>query len=269
MLQRTPLAIETDRLTRRYGHLLAVDHVDLRIAAGTLSGLLGPNGAGKTTLVKMLITLLRPSEGTARVAGHDIRIEPAAVRRHVGYVPQMVSADGALSARENLVLSAKLYGLGRAERKRRIDEALDFMGLREAAGKLVRTYSGGMIRRLELAQAMLHRPSVLFLDEPTIGLDPVARHLVWDRLRELRQDLGITVLLTTHDMEEADRLCDELAILHMGAIGAIGAPAALKARTGPDATLEDVFVHFSGTSLREGGDYGEVRQTRSTARRLG
>jgi ABC-2 type transport system ATP-binding protein len=264
-----PWAIETERLTRRFGDLVAVDRVDLRIARGALFGLLGPNGAGKTTLVKMLATLLRPTSGSARVAGRDILREAAAVRRAIGYVPQMLSADGALTARENLRLSAGLYGIARVERNARIAEALAFMGLSEAADRLVRTYSGGMIRRLELAQAMLHRPQVLFLDEPTIGLDPVARRTVWDRLREMRASYGMSVLLTTHDMEEADQLCDELAILHLGSVGVVGKPAELKAALGPQATLDDVFIQYSGAHLEEGGHYRDVRQARSTAKRLG
>jgi len=262
-------AIQTTRLTRRFGDLIAVDAIDLSIPYGEIFGLLGPNGAGKTTMLKMLTTLLEPSSGTASVAGFDIVASPARVRRRIGYVPQMLSADGALTGYENLMFSGRLYGLGRAERTARIDEALQFMGLTEAARSLVKTYSGGMIRRLELAQAMLHRPTMLFLDEPTIGLDPVARRTVWDRLSDLRQRYGVTVLLTTHDMEEADHLCDELAILHQGRVAAVGTLAALKALVGPEATLEEVFAHFSGGVIQEGGTYRDVRQARSTARRLG
>ena len=193
-------AIETPALTRRFGDMTAVDHIDLRIPYGQIFGLLGPNGAGKSTTVKMLTTLIDPSSGTAVVAGFDVVKAPAEVRRRIGYVPQMLSADGALTGRENLMLSAKLYGMTRGDRNSRITEALRFMGLTEAASKLVKTYSGGMVRRLELAQAMLHRPTVLFLDEPTIGLDPVARHTVWERLHDLRRDVNMTILITTHDM---------------------------------------------------------------------
>jgi len=262
-------AIETRELTRRFGSIVAVDEVDLAVPYGEVFGLLGPNGAGKTTMIKMLTTLLAPSSGKAIVAGFDVASSAARVRRKIGYVPQMLSADGALTGHENLMLSAKLYGIGRPDRKARIDEALQFMGLTGSAGQLVKTYSGGMIRRLELAQAMLHRPAVLFLDEPTIGLDPVARRSVWDRLRDLKQNYGMTVLLTTHDMEEADHLCDELAILHQGRIAALGTLADLKARVGPQATLEEVFANFSGGLIQEGGTYRDVRQTRRTAQRLG
>lgn len=262
-------AVETADLTRRFKEITAVDHINLRIPYGQIFGLLGPNGAGKSTTIKMLTTLLPPSSGTARVAGFDVVKSPAEVRRRIGYVPQMLSADGALTGKENLTLSAKLYGMGRSERKVRIAEALQFMGLTDAAHKLVKTYSGGMIRRLELAQAMLHRPPVLFLDEPTIGLDPVARRTVWERLQDMRRDFRMTILLTTHDMDEADELCDVLALLHQGKIAVTGKPAGLKAALGPEATLDDVFVHYSGGSIEEGGNYRDIRQTRRTASRLG
>jgi ABC-2 type transport system ATP-binding protein len=264
-----PNAIETIDLTRRFGDMTAVDHISLSVPYGQIFGLLGPNGAGKSTTIKMLTTLLDPSSGTAIVAGFDIVKNPAEVRRRIGYVPQMLSADGALTGRENLILSAKLYGMARADRNSRVNEALQFMGLSEAAGKLVKTYSGGMIRRLEVAQAMLHRPTVLFLDEPTIGLDPVARHTVWERLRDLRCDFNMTILITTHDMDEADALCDVLALLHLGKVAVTGKPADLKAALGAAATLDDVFVHYSGAAIEEGGNYRDIRQTRRTASRLG
>ena len=269
LIERAEFAIETDALTKAFGDLLAVDHLNCRVPYGQIFGLLGPNGAGKSTTIKMLTTLLDPTSGSAKVAGFDIVAAPARVRSSIGYVPQMLSADGALTGEENLMLSAKLYAIPRAERQPRIAEALAFMGLTEFGRRLVKTYSGGMIRRLELAQAMLHRPMVLFLDEPTIGLDPVARHTVWDRLRELRQNYGITILITTHDMDEADELCNELALMHRGQIAALGQPAELKAGLGPAATLDDVFAHFSGGSIQEGGSYRDIRQTRTTASRLG
>jgi ABC-2 type transport system ATP-binding protein len=264
-----PCAIETYDLTRRFGNMTAVDRLNLHVRHGAIFGLLGPNGAGKSTTIKMLTTLLNPTSGTATVAGQDIVKSPAAVRRKIGYVPQLVSADGGLTGYENLKLSACLYGIARAERRSRIEQALEFVGLADSAHRVVKTYSGGMIRRLEVAQAMLHRPAVLFLDEPTVGLDPVARQTVHDRLLELRRDYEITVLITTHAMDEADELCDELAILHLGKIAAVGKPAELKAAVGPDANLDDVFAHFSGATIQEGGSYRDIRQTRSTARRLG
>jgi len=262
-------AIKTSELTRQFGHLTAVDHIDLRVSYGEVFGLLGANGAGKSTMIKMLTTLLSPTSGAAEVGGFDIIQFPGEVRKRIGYVSQLVSADGALTGYENLRLSAKLYGLPKTERSARMVDALDFMGLSDSAHKLVRTYSGGMIRRLELAQAMLHRPAILFLDEPTIGLDPVARRMVWDRLLDLRRDYGMTVLITTHDMEEAETLCDTLAILHAGRVSVIGKPAELRAELGADATMDDVFVHFAGGSIHEGGTFREVSQTRRTAHRLG
>jgi ABC-2 type transport system ATP-binding protein len=262
-------AIKTSGLTRRFGHLTAVDHVGLCIPYGKIFGLLGANGAGKSTLIKMLTTLLPPTSGTAEVGGYDIIESPGKVRRRIGYVSQLVSADGALTGYENLRLSAKLYGLTRAERGSRIADALDFMGLADSALRLVRTYSGGMIRRLELAQAMLHRPVILFLDEPTIGLDPVARRTVWDRLLDLRRHYGMTVLITTHDMEEAEILSDNLAILHMGRVSVVGKPAELRAGLGTVATMDDVFIHYAGGLIHESGTFSEVAQTRRTAQRLG
>jgi len=262
-------AIETRALTRRFGEMTAVDHIHLNVTHGTIFGLLGPNGAGKSTTIKMLTTLLEPTSGTARVAGFEVSKNPSQVRRRIGYVPQMLSADGSLTGRENLTLSAKLYGMSRTNRKERIAEALEFMGISEAADKLARTYSGGMIRRLEIAQSMLHRPAVLFLDEPSVGLDPIARRAVWERLLELKSRFGMTVLITTHDMDEADTLCDELAVMHRGKIGVIGKPAELKFALGPEATLDDVFAQYSGGSIHEGGDYRDIRRTRSTASRLG
>ncbi|HTT70225.1 MAG TPA: ATP-binding cassette domain-containing protein [Anaeromyxobacteraceae bacterium] len=261
-------ALLTERLTRRFDALVAVDALDLTVPRGAFFGLLGSNGAGKSTAIRMLTTLLPPTCGTARVSGFDILLEPREVRRRIGYVPQMVSADAGLTGRENLTLSGRLYGMPRSGRRGRIEQALEFMGLGEVADRLVRTYSGGMIRRLEIAQAMLHRPPVLFLDEPTVGLDPRARHAVWDRLRELRAQFGTSVLLTTHDMEEADELCDAIAIMHRGQVVVKGAPGELRAALGEGASLDDVFVHHTGGSVEEGGNYREVARTRATARRL-
>jgi ABC-2 type transport system ATP-binding protein len=263
------LAISTIKLTRQFGPLTAVDHIELRVPYKEIFGLLGSNGAGKSTLIKMLTTLLPPTSGSAEVGGYDIIKAPAEVRRHIGYVSQLLSADSALTGYENLLLSAKLYGLKKAERTVQIRDALDFMGLAESAKKLVKTYSGGMVRRLELAQAMLHKPAILFLDEPTIGLDPIARHMVWDRLQDLRHKYGMTVLITTHDMEEAETLCDQLAILHSGRIKIVGKPSLLCAELGVNATMDDVFAHYAGSLINEAGAYKEIRQTRLTAHRLG
>ena len=261
-------AIEIHDLTRTFGELTAVDAVSFAIDAGELCGLVGSNGACKTTLIRMLTTLLPPSRGHAVVAGFDVAAAPREVRRRIGYVPQLVSADGGLTGRENLLLAARLHGIPRALRRARIDEALETMGLVAAGTALVRTYSGGMIRRLEIAQAMLHRPAVLFLDEPTVGLDPTARHAVWDLVRELRTREHTTVLLTTHDMQEAD-LCSNLAIMHRGRLVQRGTPHELKAQIGPAATLDDVFVRYTGGSVEAGGSYHDVARTRRTATRLG
>jgi ABC-2 type transport system ATP-binding protein len=262
--------LETDGLTRRFGNLTAVDRLTLSVDSGEVFALLGANGAGKTVTMKMLTTLLRPTAGNARVAGFDIVHHAAQVRRVIGYVPQLVSADGALTGYENLLIFAKLYDIPRAVRAERIDEALGFMGLSEASTKLVREYSGGMIRRLEIAESMLHRPPVLFLDEPTVGLDPVARDAVWERVDDLRREYGTTIVFTTHLMDEADRLATRLAIMHRGAVVACGTPAELKAVVGgSDTTLDDVFIHYAGGAAQAGGTYREISQARRTARRLG
>lgn len=266
---QTAPAIETFGLVRRFGSLVAVDRVSLSVRTGSIFGLLGPNGAGKSTTIKMLTTLLPPTEGGAKVAGFDVVRRPREVRRRIGYVPQLLSADGALTGYENLLIFAKLYGVPRSQREPRIWQALALMGLADAAHALVRQYSGGMIRRLEIAQAVLHRPAVLFMDEPTVGLDPVARRAVWEHVRQLRQHFGATILLTTHYMDEADELCDEVAIMHRGRVAAVGTPAELKAAIGPEATLDDVFVHHTGSSIETGGSYRDALRTRRTARRLG
>ncbi|HEY7940523.1 MAG TPA: ATP-binding cassette domain-containing protein [Candidatus Limnocylindrales bacterium] len=265
----TDLAIETHALRRTFKEVTAVESLDLAIPSDQAFGLLGPNGAGKTTTIKMLITLLPPTAGRAWVAGHEITGDPSGVRRNIGYVPQLVSSDGALTGLENLRLSARLYHLPRSERDERIAESLAFMGLTDARDRMVRTYSGGMIRRLELAQAMLHRPPVLFLDEPTVGLDPTARASVWEHVGKLRDRDGTTIMLTTHYMEEADVLCDQIAVMHRGVVAASGTPTELKASVGPHATLDDVFTHYTGSDIDAGGSYREVNRTRRTAGRLG
>jgi ABC-2 type transport system ATP-binding protein len=265
-----PIALETFTLTRRFGKLTAVDSLSLSIQSGETIGLLGPNGAGKTTTIKMLTTLLPPTSGSARIAGFDLRRQPGDVRRVIGYVPQLLSADGTLTGRENLEILGKLYDIPRRDLRRRVDEALEFMGLQDSGNKMVRDYSGGMIRRLEVAQSMLHRPPILFLDEPTTGLDPVARRAVWELIRRLRVNYGTTILLTTHLMEEADRLCRRVAIMNHGIVAAIGSPAGLKKGLHkPGATLDEVFIQFTGNPLDTGGTYRDTSRTRRVARRLG
>jgi ABC-2 type transport system ATP-binding protein len=258
----------TSGLTRRYGNFTAVDGIDLEVHTGEVFGLLGPNGAGKTTTIKMLVTLLPPSAGRASVGGFDVQKQADSVRRLLGYVPQALSADGNLTGRQNLEIFAKLYDVPRAERRDRIDDALRFMGLSEAANKMVSTYSGGMVRRLEIAQTLIHRPRLLFLDEPTIGLDPVARRAVWEHLTSLREQYGTTLFVTTHYMEEAEELCTRIAIMNRGKVVALGTPGTLIDAVGEDATLEDAFAHFTGGTLESGGTYRDARQARRTAGRL-
>jgi ABC-2 type transport system ATP-binding protein len=261
--------VEANGLTRRFGEIVAVERASFRVGAGEVLGLIGPNGAGKSTLIKMLTTLLPPSEGGARVAGFDIRTQSADVRRSIGYVPQLLSADGELTGYENLLLSARLYLVPRRERAARIAEALQRMGLTEARDRLVRGYSGGMIRRLEIAQSTLHRPRVIFLDEPTVGLDPTGRLAVWQHVRALRDQIGAAIVLTTHYMEEADELCDRIGVLDSGRLVALGTPEALKRALGPGATLEDVFASATGGTLEAQGDLRRVRLDREGITRHG
>jgi ABC-2 type transport system ATP-binding protein len=261
-------AVRTDRLTRRFGDHTAVDSLDLEVSNGEVFGLLGPNGAGKTTTIKMLTTLLSPTSGGAYIEGLDIARRPSAVRRIVGYVPQMLSADASLTGYENLLIFGKLYEVPPDELKPRVRKAIDMMGLSEFGDKLVRTYSGGMIRRLEIAQSALHRPKVLFLDEPTVGLDPIARRSVWDMITDLRREFGTTVFLTTHLMDEADALCDRIGIMHRGKLAVLGSPQELKEEAGVE-TLDDAFIHFTGDSIVTGGNYRDIQRDRQTARRLG
>jgi len=262
-------AIRTCALTRHFGEIVAVDQVSLSVLPGEIFGLIGSNGAGKSTLIKMLTTLLPPSSGTAQVAGFDIITEPSRVRRSIGYVPQMLSADGSLTGYENLLLSARLYLIARRERAQRIAETLAMMNLTHDAGRLVNQYSGGMIRRLEIAQSMLHRPKVLVMDEPTVGLDPLARRAVWDDIRKLRETRNMTILITTHDMEEADELCDRIALMHHGRIEVIGGPSELKGRIGPEAKLDDVFARYNGVAVEPAAGYRQTRQARRSAREHG
>jgi ABC-2 type transport system ATP-binding protein len=262
--------LTTEHLTRRFKELTAVDDLTISVDEGEIFGLLGPNGAGKSTVIKMITTLLPPTSGCASVGGFDVVHNASNVRRLIGYVPQILSADGTLTGRENLMIFAKLYDIPKSERAPRIDESLDFMGLTDACNKLVKNYSGGMIRRLEIAQAMLHHPKVLFLDEPTIGLDPVGRKAVWDHIQKMCSDFDTTIFLTTHYMEEADKLCSRVAIMHLGKLAVIGVPADLKASLNKEnVTLDDVFVYYTGGELESGGSYREASMTRQTARRLG
>ncbi|MFI9325281.1 ATP-binding cassette domain-containing protein [Kitasatospora aureofaciens] len=277
----------------------AVDGIDLTVRTGEVFGLLGPNGAGKTTTIRAITTLLPVGAGMVRVFGHDATRRPMEVRRLLGYVPQQLSAEAGLTGRENVALFARVFDVPRAERARRVTQALAAVDLTDAADRMAATYSGGMVRRLELAQALVSAPRLLVLDEPTIGLDPIARTGVWERVDAVRRATGMTVLVTTHYMDEADRHCDRIALMDRGRIRALGTPAELKDQVRQDGqqgqqgqegeegqqgqegqegrdsrdepTLDDVFRHFAGRDLADAteGDFGDVRRTRRTANRVG
>jgi ABC-2 type transport system ATP-binding protein len=254
MSERLPMAIDCRNLTFRYGHFTAVDDVTLQVRPGETMGLLGPNGAGKTTLVRMLTTLTPVQRGELRILGLDARDQTVEIRSNIGYVPQQLSIEPALTGRQNVQWFARLYGVPRADRAERVDHALDAMELLDVADRLAGTYSGGMVRRLEVAQALVNRPSLLVLDEPS-----------------MQSQFGMTVLLTTHYMEEADALCDRVALMHHGVLQAVGTPAKLKLTVSPGATLEDVFRHYAASDLSEqtesSGSFREIRSSRKVASR--
>ncbi|HAT72145.1 MAG TPA: ABC transporter ATP-binding protein [Elusimicrobia bacterium] len=227
-------AIKTDKLVKRYAEVTAADGVSLEIPEGEVFGLLGPNGAGKTTLISMLATLVRPTSGGALVAGRDINTEPLEVRRNIGIVFQEPSVDDLLTARENLYLHSMLYGMPRREINPKIDKMLSLVNLSDRADSFVKTYSGGMRRRLEIARGLIHGPKILFLDEPTLGLDPASRKAVWSHIRELKEAHNTTIILTTHYMEEADSLADRIGIINRGKIIELDTPEALKRKVGQD-----------------------------------
>jgi len=262
------LAIRCDALRVQFGDAAAVDGLSFAVRAGTLFGFLGPNGAGKSTTVSVLCTLRAPSGGRAEVAGFDVVRAPHEVRRRIGVLFQDPCVDDRLTGLENLKLHAMVYGVPRKERARRLDDAVALTGLGDAIGRSVRTYSGGMRRRLELARVLLHQPEVLFLDEPTGGLDPQTRRAFWSYLSDLRAQRGLTVFLTTHYLEEVEA-ADDVVIIDHGRLVAAGSPRELKARLGGDleeTALEDVFVHLTGGAIRDdeasGRDHvrGAVRQ---------
>ncbi|WP_030745004.1 daunorubicin resistance protein DrrA family ABC transporter ATP-binding protein [Streptomyces sp. NRRL S-31] len=230
----TTYTVLSEGLEKRFGAVRALRGLDLAVAEGTVCGLLGPNGAGKTTAVRLLTTLLRPDSGSARVAGHDLVREAAAVRRRIGVTGQYASVDGDLTGRENLRLFARLHRVRGPAARARADELLERFGLTGAADRRASTYSGGMRRRLDLAASLVRRPDVLFLDEPTTGLDPASRARVWQAVRELKAE-GTTVLLTTQYLEEADRLADDIALVDRGRVAHTGSPAELKAAVGSHA----------------------------------
>ena len=249
--------IEIAGLTRNFGDLCAVYDLDLSIGT-EIFGLLGPNGSGKTTTVLMLTTLLRPTSGTASVCGHSCITEPMQVREQISYVPQEMAVDIKLTGRENVWFFAKMYGVPRPND--RVDEVLAVLDLTDRADDLVKTYSGGMRRRLELAQALVHEPEALFLDEPTIGLDVSARRNIWDHISRLRKD-GMTVFVTTHYMDEADHACDRVGIIDKGKLVAVDTPAALKHQSAPDVIsfrIPGPFTPISGDFFSSLGKNGEM-----------
>jgi ABC-2 type transport system ATP-binding protein len=243
----TSIAIGAEGLVKEYpGDVRALDELSFAVEEGTVFGLLGPNGAGKSTAVRILTTLARADDGTAHVAGYDVRKDPEQVRSRIGVVAQRGGADREATARENLRLSGRLHGLRGPELESRIQELLDRFGLAEAADRIVRTFSGGMERRLDIGLALVHRPRVLFLDEPTTGLDPEVRADMWQEIERLGRDEGITVLLTTHYLEEADRLAADLAIVDRGRVVASGSPDALKRELRGDAVQVELESGMNG-----------------------
>src|SRR5579862_6627129 len=236
-------AIEVDSLTKRFGDFVAVDHVSFRVEEGEIFGLLGPNGAGKTTLIRMLTTLTPPTDGRASVAGHDVREDADGVRHSIGVIPQALTSDPELTAEENMLIHAKLYGVPASERKELIARLLEAVDLTKFAKALVGTFSGGMRRRLEIARGLVHSPKILFLDEPTTGLDPVSRTNVWEMIQKMQQAGKLTILLTTHYMDEADNLCDRIAIVDHGKLAALDTPTNLKDSVSGVDVLE---AEFSG-----------------------
>jgi ABC-2 type transport system ATP-binding protein len=248
-------AIEVRNIVKRFGDFTAVDGISFTVAPGEIFGLLGPNGAGKSTLIRMMVTLMPPTSGTALINGFDVVKQADQVRRAIGVIPQAMTTDLELSVEENLLIFAKLYGVSRERRARLIPELLEAVELSQWADKPVKNLSGGMRRRVEIARGLVHEPRVFFLDEPTTGLDPVSRTAVWEMLQKIKGQRDLTVLLTTHYMDEADKLCDRLAIVDHGKLAALDTPASLKAsipgRAADDVTLDDVFVHYTGRALRD------------------
>jgi ABC-2 type transport system ATP-binding protein len=234
-------SIEVEHLTKKFGELVAVNDISFNVAQQEIFGLLGPNGAGKTTLIRMMTTLTPPTSGTARIAGHDIRTDANGVRFAMGVIPQALTSDPELTAVENMEVHAKLYSVPRQKREQIIHDLLVDVDLLKFKDALVRTFSGGMRRRLEIARGLIHSPRILFLDEPTTGLDPVSRTNVWQMIRALREKSELTILITTHYMDEADKLCDRIAIVDHGVLAALDSPARLKDSISGTDTVEAEF----------------------------
>jgi ABC-2 type transport system ATP-binding protein len=234
--------VEVENLTKRFGDFVAVDALNFSVEHGEIFGLLGPNGAGKSTLIRMLTTLVPPTSGTARVNHFDISHEANGVRQSIGVIPQAMTSDLELSANENLTIFAKLYGIPREKRNRVIPQLLEEVDLMQWADKPVKMFSGGMRRRLEIARGLVHEPKIFFLDEPTTGLDPVSRVAVWEMLARLKRERDLTILVTTHYMDEADKLCDRIAIVDHGKLVALDSPLKLKASIPGKNILEVSFA---------------------------
>jgi ABC-2 type transport system ATP-binding protein len=263
-------AVRCTEIRYNFGETTAVDGLDLEVEAGTVFGLLGPNGAGKTTVIRMITTLLPTRVGSIEVMGVNVARHKLEARRLIGYVPQQLSADTALTARENVALFARLFDVPRRERRPLVQSVLEAVGLAGQADKTASTFSGGMVRRLELAQALVNAPQLLVLDEPTIGLDPIGRAEIWEEVERVRAETGMTVLITTHYMDEADQHCDRIAMMHHGRIHNIGTPAELRSRLGPNSSLDDVFPAATGNDLGTNPTevMPDVRASRRTAYRL-
>src|ERR1700704_1292322 len=238
-----PPAIEVIDIVKRFGNFTAVDGVSFSVEEGEVFGLLGPNGAGKSTLIRMMTTLLDISAGTAIIEGADVRKDPNRARRSMGVIPQAMTSDGDLTVWENLSIYSKLYGIPAADREKSIDELLDLVDLNQWRDAPARNLSGGMRRRLEIARGLVHRPRIFFLDEPTTGLDPVSRVAVWEMITSIKQKRHLTVLITTHYMDEADRLCDRIAIVDHGKLVALDTPRALKSSIPGSSVIEAQFLH--------------------------
>ena len=236
-------AIVVDHIVKKYGDFTAVDNVSFSVKRGEIFGLLGPNGAGKSTLIRMMTTLLPITSGTARIAGYDVTQDPSDARRQIGVIPQAMTSDLDLTLEENMDIYAKLYGVPAEQRHKQIDELLRLVDLTKWRHAATKTLSGGMRRRLEIARGLVHNPKMFFLDEPTTGLDPVSRVAVWEMLMNIKEGRDLTVLITTHYMDEADRLCDRIAIVDHGHLVALDTPAALKASVPGSNVIEVQFVH--------------------------
>jgi len=238
-----PNAIEVEHIVKRYGEFTAVDDISFAVKEGEIFGLLGPNGAGKSTLIRMMTTLIPISSGSARVAGHDVAHDPESVRRTIGVIPQALTSDLDLTVEENLNIYAKLYDVPSKQRKEAIEELLETVDLTKWRGAQTKTLSGGMRRRLEIARGLVHSPKIFFLDEPTTGLDPVSRVAVWEMLTTIKSKRKLTILITTHYMDEADRLCNRIAIVDHGKLVALDTPEALKASVPGSNVIEAQFEH--------------------------